>query len=379
MTRPERDLVAALRAELAAIDPSRPCDRRAEAAGLAAGRPAREGPVARLAVRLGEGERARRPRRTRPRRARSVRLGRSRPSTAGWPASAACSSPAARSAWPAAGPTSSSSSRPPRRPLLAARLEREELPAAWRLRRGRGVVTWKNADTVGLFLRRIGAGGALLELEARQVARALRGDLNRVLNAESANLQRAVGAAGRQLAAIEELEADGRLADQPPIVRLVADARRETPEATLGELAERLQVHRSTVQRALERIEHLALHPDEGIGRRDAGGAVRHGPGAAARSGMIRADATRHHRRQLEDEHDARRRRRARRDDRVADRASRRSSGSSARRSSASRPSATRSRGTGRRGRRPGRPPRGRGRLHRRHLARRCSPASRRG
>jgi len=157
---------------------------------------------------------------------------------------------------------------PAEAPVLAARLEREELPAAWRLRRGRGVVTWKNADTVGLFLRRIGAAGALLELEARQVARALRGDLNRVLNAESANLQRAVGAAGRQLAAIEELHADGRLAVQPPIVRLVADARRETPEATLGELAERLQIHRSTAQRALERIEHLALHPDEGVGRR---------------------------------------------------------------------------------------------------------------
>ena len=153
-------------------------------------------------------------------------------------------------------------------PLLAARLDEEGLPAAWRVRRGRGVVTWKSADTVGLFLRRIGAGGALLELEARQVARALRGDLNRVLNAESANLQRAVGAAGRQIAAIDELEADGRLAQQPPVVRMVADARRETPEATLGELAERLNVHRSTVQRALERIEHLALHPDEGIGKR---------------------------------------------------------------------------------------------------------------
>jgi DNA-binding protein WhiA len=130
------------------------------------------------------------------------------------------------------------------------------------------VVTWKSADTVGLFLRRIGAGGALLELEARQVARALRGDLNRVLNAESANLQRAVGAAGRQIAAIEEVEADGRLAVQPHVVRLVADARRETPEASLGELAERLSIHRSAAQRALERIEFLALHPDEGIGTR---------------------------------------------------------------------------------------------------------------
>jgi DNA-binding transcriptional regulator WhiA len=265
MTRPERDLVAALRAELAAIDPSRPCDRRAEAAGLAAGRPARERPVARLAVRLGKGS------------------GSGSITTAvtaepfDWDASAEhCRMAYLRGLFLARGSLSLAGGRthlefvvpPAEAPVLAARLEREELPAAWRLRRGRGVVTWKNADTVGLFLRRIGAAGALLELEARQVARALRGDLNRVLNAESANLQRAVGAAGRQLAAIEEVDADGRLALQPPIVRLVADARRETPEATLGELAERLQIHRSTAQRALERIEHLALHPDEGVGRR---------------------------------------------------------------------------------------------------------------
>jgi DNA-binding MarR family transcriptional regulator len=42
-------------------------------------------------------------------------------------------------------------------------------------------------------------------------------------------------------------------------VREVAAARRETPEATLTELAERLSIHRSAVQRALDRIERLAL------------------------------------------------------------------------------------------------------------------------
>ena len=147
-------------------------------------------------------------------------------------------------------------------PELAARLADVDLPAAWRIAAGRGVVTWKSAETVGTFLRRIGAGAALLELEARQVSRALRGELNRVLNAESANLGRSVAAAGRQLAAIEQLEVDGRLAEQPFVVRSVAEARRETPEATLGELAERLGLHRSAVQRALERIEWLALHDD---------------------------------------------------------------------------------------------------------------------
>ena len=123
-------------------------------------------------------------------------------------------------------------------------------------------MTWKGAEhgrDVPATDRR---ERALLELEARGVARALRGDLNRVLNAESANLQRSVSAAGRQLAAIDQLDADGRLARQPYVVRSVAEARREPPDASLSDLATRLGIHRSAVQRALDRFERLALHDE---------------------------------------------------------------------------------------------------------------------
>ena len=232
MTRSERDLVTALRAELAAIDPARACDRAAEAAGLGSDAVARDGPAARLAVRL---------RRTTT----------EDPAIGGFDWSSApehCRSAWLRGRFLARGSLSLAGGRthlefvvsPDEAPVLAARLRDLELPASWRVRRGRGVVTWKSAESVGTFLRRIGAGGALLELEARQVSRALRGELNRVLNAESANLQRAVSAAGRQLDAIAVLEGDGRLAEQSDTVRAVAAARRETPEATLSELAERL-------------------------------------------------------------------------------------------------------------------------------------------
>ena len=248
MTRSERDLVIALRNELAAIDPARACDRIAEAAGLDGIVGSREPAVARLAVRL-----------------------RRSADTTTAPFDWATSADHCRTAWLrgrflARGSLSLASGRThlefvvpaDEASELAARLDQIGLPASWRVRRGRGVVTWKSGEAVGTFLRRIGAAGALLELEARQVSRALRGELNRVLNAESANLQRAVAAAGRQLDAIAVLDADGRLTDQPYAVRLVADARRETPEATLTELAERLDLHRSAVQRALERLERLA-------------------------------------------------------------------------------------------------------------------------
>jgi DNA-binding transcriptional regulator WhiA len=249
VSRAERDLVEALRAEVAGIDPSRPCDRRAESAGLAGALPGRRSVVDRLRVRL---------RRSGSPGVEAFDWDRARDH---------CRSAWLRGRFLARGSLSLASGRThlefvveaDEAPILSARVAEVGLPASWRIRRGRGVVTWKSADTVGTFLRRIGAGGALLELEARQVSRALRGELNRVLNAESANLQRAVGAAGRQLAAIDLLESDGRLRSQPYTVRLVAHGRRETPEATLGELADRLELHRSAVQRALERVERLAL------------------------------------------------------------------------------------------------------------------------
>lgn len=249
MTRSERDLVTALRDELAAIDPSRACDRVAEEDGLGPEPTSREASVARLAHRL-----------------RRLAEG-SAPAPFTWPTAADhCRAAWLRGRFLARGSLSLAGGRthlefvvaPEEASELVSRLAAIGLPVSWRVRRRRGVVTSKNGEAVGTFLRRIGASGALLEVEARQVSRALRGELNRVLNAESANLQRAVSAAGRQLDAIATLDADGRLPSQPSIVRLVAEARRATPEASLAELAERLEIHRSAVQRALERLERLA-------------------------------------------------------------------------------------------------------------------------
>jgi DNA-binding protein WhiA len=245
----DRDLVLALRAELAAIDPSRACDRDAERAGLEPAGRRRDPTLARLAVRLARREDSQVAAAfdwaTRPDHCRMAWL---------------------RGRFLSQGSLSFANGRthlelvvaPDEAPVLATNLAAVGMAPSWRVRRRRGVVTWKGAETVLTVLRRIGAGPSLLEIEARQVVRTLRGELNRVLNAESANLIRTVSAAGRQLEAIAALAADGRLADQSATVRTVAAARRDTPEATLGELAERLAIHRSAVQRALDRIERLA-------------------------------------------------------------------------------------------------------------------------
>jgi DNA-binding MarR family transcriptional regulator len=280
MSHADRDLVSAIRAELAAVSPQRACDRAAESAGLGTSLATREASVARLAVRLGREPTEAGRLLTGPRRTKHFRVSEAElpPTAFEWSAAHDhCRIAYLRGRFLARGSLSLASGRahlefvvpPEEAPVLATRLDALGLPASWRIRRGRGVVTWKSAEAIGTFLRRIGAGAAILELETRQVTRALRGDINRVINAESANLQRAVAAASRQLAAVDLLEADGRLAVQPHVVRVVAAARRETPEATFTELAERLDLHRSAVQRAFERLERLVLQEDEAIGMAD--------------------------------------------------------------------------------------------------------------
>jgi hypothetical protein len=310
MSGTDRDLVTALRAELAAVDPSRDCDRRAEIAGLGPELHARDPFVARLAVRLGghAGPRGEAATGTAPgRRGGPARRTFLLPEhDLDWAhAPEHCRLAYLRGRFLARGSLSLAAGRAhleftvplEEAPVLAGRLADIGLPASRRVRRGHGVVTWKSAESIASFLGRIGASASLLELEARNVARSLRGDLNRVLNAESANLQRSVEAAGRQLAAIDALEVDGRLAEQPRTVRAVAEARRDTPEASLSEIATRLDLHRSAVQRALDRLERLALHDDEGVGRRTRGGRRGGGgsqrrPGSHGPSGAVYGEPT---------------------------------------------------------------------------------------
>jgi DNA-binding protein WhiA len=143
---------------------------------------------------------------------------------------------------------------------LARQLDDIGLPASARIRRGRGVLTWKGAEPVIAFLRRAGGTAALLELESVLVTRSLHGQLNRAINAESANLRRSIASSRRQLASIEVLAATGELERLPKPVRSVARARVNAPEASLTELARTLGTSRGVVQRGLDQLEQRALH-----------------------------------------------------------------------------------------------------------------------
>ena len=125
-------------------------------------------------------------------------------------------------------------------------------------RRGRHVVYLKGHEEVAALLRVTGANRTLLDFESARVAREVRNRLNRALNAEEANLGRTVRAADRQLQAIAELEVAGTLRQLPATLREAAAQRRRHPDADLDTLAAALGVSRSTTNYRLRRLVALA-------------------------------------------------------------------------------------------------------------------------
>jgi DNA-binding protein WhiA len=145
---------------------------------------------------------------------------------------------------------------------LRRRLSSVEVAAAMTGRRGRSVVYVKGNEEIATLLRLTGANRAVLDFETARVGREVQNRLNRLLNAEAANLGRTVRAAERQLAAIDEIESSGRLADLPLALRETVAARRLQPDADLDTLATSLGVSRSAANHRLRRLVELGAVED---------------------------------------------------------------------------------------------------------------------
>jgi DNA-binding protein WhiA len=146
--------------------------------------------------------------------------------------------------------------RPPRGEVrrAASLLGREGFAPATRSRRGQLVFTIRDAELIAAFLRACGATETLLRFEATRVSREVRGRTNALVNAESANLARAVAAAREQTEAIRALVRGGRLARLPQPLREAARARLRAPTATLNDLARRLDTTKWVVRSRLRRL-----------------------------------------------------------------------------------------------------------------------------
>ena len=135
-------------------------------------------------------------------------------------------------------------------------------------RNGSFITYFKQSDQIEDFLTLIGAPVAAMSVMSAKLEKDLRNSVNRRLNCDSANLDKAVEAAQVQLEAIRSLEQSGQLEGLPDKLRETARLRLEHPEDTLAELAALCDppATKSALNHRLRKLVELGQARGEGAG-----------------------------------------------------------------------------------------------------------------
>lgn len=136
-------------------------------------------------------------------------------------------------------------------------LRNVELPAGVTDRKNNYQIYIKDGECIMDFLAMIGADKAVEELEVARNLKEVRNQVNRLVNCETANLQKTVAAAIAQRQAIQSLQEQGKLAGLPAKLQETVAVRLANPEMSLAELAELLGVTKSCISHRLKKIANM--------------------------------------------------------------------------------------------------------------------------
>ena len=127
-------------------------------------------------------------------------------------------------------------------------------------RSGSFITYFKQSDQIEDFLTLIGAPVAAMSIMSAKLEKDLRNSVNRRINCDSANVDKAIEAAQGQLEAIRRLRASDRLDQLPEKLRQTAALREANPEMTLSELAGEFDppVTKSCLNHRLRKLMELA-------------------------------------------------------------------------------------------------------------------------
>lgn len=118
----------------------------------------------------------------------------------------------------------------------------------------------KDGEEISKFLAFIGANNSVLKFEEIRVLREMKNNVNRKVNCETANLNKTINAAVKQIEAIKKLKESGKLESLNPNLKEIASLRVEKPDATLTELGQMLQnpIGKSGVNHRLNQLIELS-------------------------------------------------------------------------------------------------------------------------
>ena len=118
----------------------------------------------------------------------------------------------------------------------------------------------KEGEEISKFLALIGAAKAVMKFEDIRIQKEMRGKINRLVNCETANLNKTINASIEQIAAIRKLQENGEFKKLDDNLKEIALLRLENPDMSLIELGKKLKVPigKSGVNYRLRKIMEIA-------------------------------------------------------------------------------------------------------------------------
>ena len=125
---------------------------------------------------------------------------------------------------------------------------------------GRYSLYLKDGEEISNILALIGASNAVLKFEDIRVQREMRGKVNRIVNCETANLNKTINASIEQISAIEIIKKSGNFNKLDEGLKEIAILRLENPNMSLVELGKKMKnpIGKSGVNYRLKKIMEIA-------------------------------------------------------------------------------------------------------------------------
>lgn len=127
-------------------------------------------------------------------------------------------------------------------------------------RKNEYIVYLKDGESIINFLSVIGAHNAMMELENVRIVKEMRNNVNRAVNCETANLNKVVKAAVRQVRCIHYIDEHMGLAELPQPLQEVAKLRLEHQDVSLNDLVEYFGgLGKSGINHRLKKLQEIAV------------------------------------------------------------------------------------------------------------------------
>ena len=122
------------------------------------------------------------------------------------------------------------------------------------------IMYMKDGEEISKFLAFIGAAKSVMRFEEIRVERHMNNKVNRLVNCETANLNKVLNASVEQINAIKKLKENGKFEKMDDGLKEIANLRLENPDMPLVELGKKLStpIGKSGVNYRLKKIQKLA-------------------------------------------------------------------------------------------------------------------------